>query len=278
MSRVLLCVDLSYQVYRAAASHPMLSSVTGVFTGGLYGFLASFSKAVRETGATDVVVCRDSKPYLRSRDYPDYKQVRKKDQDPDLLRMYKETEPLVLDALDLTGVPTWMCKGFESDDLIGHAVRRHRGRFQRVYAASNDSDLYQLLGAPQFSVYKDDIRTCVNEANLKLDKLQCTPEEHMLASALTGTHNDIEGIKGVGPVNALKAVRDPALMRKHRGTHAAIIDRNLALIRLPHAELPNLALPQRTRRFSSRDLYRWAARFDIDVTLSMVNAFEQIDT
>ena len=69
MERILVCVDLSYQVYRASAAHPMLTS-RRVFTGGLYGFLQTFAKTVRETRATHVAFCQDCKPYRRSLEYP----------------------------------------------------------------------------------------------------------------------------------------------------------------------------------------------------------------
>lgn len=278
MSRVLLTVDLSWQVYRNCAAHPQLRTPDGTFTGGVYGFLQSFSKAVRETGATDVVVCRDSKPYRRSLDYPAYKQLRKTAQDPDLRRMYGETEPIVLDLLGAMGVPVWAVPGFEADDLSGHAVRSCRSRYSRIYANANDSDLYQLLDAPGFAVYKDSIGLAVDRsALLRLHGL--SPHEFLLASALQGTHNDIEGIKGVGPKKAMNAVLDPALMRGYRAAHGDVIDRNLALIRLPHPDFPrDERVPQRGAVvFDARRLYRWCSRYEIECTLSMVNAFEQID-
>lgn len=278
MAKVLLAVDLSYQMYRASASHSNLSSVHGVFTGGLYGFLQSIAKAIRETNSTHVVACRDSKPYLRTRDYPAYKQVRKKSQDPELRKMFDETEPLVLELLSIVGVPVWSVPGFESDDLIAHAATTHRSRFTRIIAASNDSDLYQLFSKnSEFSVYRDSAITAITADRLRT-KTGLSPDEFMLASALQGTHNDIEGIKGVGEITASKAVKDAAVMRKYRDSHGHIIDRNLALIKLPHPEFPRQAsLPTRTGKFDQRTLYRWLSTYDIDCTLSMVNAFEQID-
>ena len=277
MSRVLLAVDLSYQVYRAAAAHRELTSVDGVFTGGLYGFLASFGKMVRETGATEVVACRDSKPYRRSEAYPAYKQLRKEGRDDELYQLYVASEGQVLDLLAAMGVPVWAEPGFESDDLIGALVRWHRSRYARICAASNDSDLYQLLDAPGFSVYRDSIATAVDRRRLE-EKTGLTPEQHMLATALQGTHNDIEGIKGVGEITAAKIVKDPAMLRRYRASHGDLIERNLALIRLPHPELDRSVRPPRPKPPPNADrvLYRYCARFDIDCTLQMANAFEQV--
>lgn len=248
-----------------------------LYTGGLYGFLQSFGKAVRETRATDVLICLDSKPYRRSLTYPDYKQLRKLSADDGLLELKQLSGTLILELLALMGVPVWAVPGFESDDLIAATVEAHRSRFVRIYAQSNDSDLYQLLHRPGFAVYRDDIKTVVDDARLHRTT-GLTPSEFMLATALMGTHNDIEGIKGVGEKTSAKIVKDPMLLRKYRDSHGELIERNLGLIKLPHPEFPrDVRIPQRSRGASSRELYRWLARYDIDCTLQMVNAFEQID-
>lgn len=264
-------------MYRAAASHPDLTRARDeLFTGGLYGFLQTFALTVRETQATHVIICKDCKPYRRSLDYPDYKLLRKARQDDELLDLYKASEPLVLELLELMGVPVWGVPGFESDDLVARLVESDRCRFVRIYAASNDSDLYQLLHHQRFAVFKDRLATVVDEEQLELLH-GLTPEEYMLASALRGTHNDIAGIPGIGEKKAAQAVKDPAKLRALRDSHGDIIDRNLALIRLPHPDFPSDArMPLRISGASSRDLYRWLARFDIECTLSMVNAFEQL--
>ena len=273
--RVLLAVDLSYQVYRAAAAHPMLTS-RRVFTGGLFGFFTTFAKTVRETRATHVVFCQDRKPYLRSLTYPEYKQLRKAKRDEELLKRYTESMKLVLDVLEGLGITPWGLDGFESDDLIGHCVDKYRGRFDFIYAASNDSDLYQKFTAPNFGVYSKSIADVMTGKTL-MDKMGLTPQQYMMMTALTGTHNDIAGIDQVGPATAKKAIFDPALMRLQREKHAALIDRNLELIKLPHAAFPwDEPLPRKLKGFNPRDLYRLLGFYDIDVTHTMVRAFEQI--
>lgn len=272
---VLLAVDLSYQTYRAAASHPMLTSGQ-TFTGGLYGFLTTLAKQIRETGATRVIACRDMKPYRRSLVYPEYKQLRKKEADEDLLRAFNQSMKLVLEVLDIIKVPAMGYEGFESDDCIAWAVHQHRSRFSTIYAASNDSDLYQLFRFPNFKVLRKDISDLMDRKRLAAGPLGMTPDEFMLASALQGTHNDIAGIPRVGEVTAYKAVRDPGLMRGYRERWGELIDRNMGLIRLPHPEFPHVGLPAPMTGFSHRDLYRFCGRFDIEVTKSMLDSFQQI--
>lgn len=271
--RILLAVDMSYQVYRAAAAHPMLTS-RRVFTGGLYGFFAFLGKAVRETQATHIAFCRDVKPYKRSEVYPAYKSFRKAKADDGLKEMFTQSMKLVLEGLEDSGARTWGLQGFESDDLIGHCVMKYRNRFDRIYAASNDSDLWQLLWADNFRIYRTGIADVMSGD--KLARKGFTPEEHMLATALMGTHNDIEGIPRVGEVTAFKAVKDAAAMRAMRERHGALIDRNLALIKLPHPEFPREVTIPTHEGFNRRTLYSYLGRYDIDVTGAMTSAFEAL--
>jgi 5'-3' exonuclease len=273
--KILLAVDLSYQTYRAAAAHPMLTS-RRVFTGGLYGFFTTIAKAIRETQATHVVFCEDRKPYLRSLEFSEYKAFRKRSADDELRKMQQQSMKLVRECLGDLGHVGWGLDGFESDDLVAHCVMKYRHRFDMIYAASNDSDLFQLLWAPNFGIYHQDIGGVMTGD--KLMKAQgLTPDQFMLMTALTGTHNDLPGIKGVGIVTAKKAIFDPSQMRVLRDKHAEIIDRNLRLIKLPHAQFPpGATLPSYRGGFDERAMYRSLGRYDIDVTLSMVRAFEQI--
>ena len=277
-SRRLLTVDLSNQIYRACHAHNMLQSVSGKFTGGLFGFLQSVSKAIEVSGATDILVCRDMKPYLRSETYPQYKQLRKKTADPELRAMHDETAPLLDELFDSIGVPCWGIKGFECDDLIAASAIRLRHRFERVVAMTNDSDTFQLFDLPGFRVYKRAEVPLVDQAAFYKAYGGITTEQFILSSALQGTHNDIEGIPGVGPVTALKIIKDPVLLRAKRAQFGELIDRNIALIRLPHPAMPSVPVPFRDRglRLNLNPLYGLCSRYDIKVVPAWVRALEQV--
>lgn len=274
---ILLAVDLSYQTYRASSVHRGLTSASRQFTGGLYGFMSSVCKAVRDTDATRVVVCQDIKPYRRSEQYPEYKLLRRKESDPVLKQLYLDSLPLVLEFCALVGWPLMGVPGFESDDCIGHIVQKYRGRFSRIYAASNDSDLYQLFYCPWFHVFRSSMNDLVSHTSLH-DEFgkPLSPADHSLMTALTGTHNDVAGIPRVGTGTALKAIRNPSLLRNLRNAHASTINRNLELIKLPHKDFPyQTELPPMGPRVNTRELYRWAARYDITVTAAMLEALQQ---
>lgn len=277
MSRVLLAVDLSNQAYKASAAFSGLTS-SGRFTGGLYGFLVGLQKAITAVGATDLVICEDRKPYLRSKLYPEYKAARKESRDPELYERAQFSIGLIKELLQVTGWPLWALPGFESDDLIAHAVTKYRHRFRKIVAMSNDSDLYLLFQYPVFQVYKGK-NGIYDRQQYDKEWLGLPPDLFRMALAFTGTHNEVEGVRGIGPVTARAIVTNPYKLRLAREQHREVVERNLQLIQLPHPDFPRSEpIPKYTRRFTERDLLRFCGRFDITLTREMCVAFEQIGT
>src|SRR3954471_16057430 len=221
---VLLCVDFSYQTYRATCANPRLTC-DGTFTGGLFGFFHFLGKAVRETDATRMAICLDTKPYRRSIIYPQYKQVRKTRQDPETREKYELSKRLILEVLFSVGAPVYAHEGFEADDIMAGLALRYRHRLGHIFLATNDSDPFQLLWVDNLAIYKTDFANLVTKQTMLRD-LGVTPEEFMLATALQGTHNDVEGIPGVGEKTALRAVKDKAALRALRSKWAELIDRS----------------------------------------------------
>ena len=274
-ARNILCVDLSNQAYKACHAFAGLTS-EGRFTGGLYGFLVLIQKAARVINATDIVICQDTKPYLRSQMYPAYKSLRKEAQDPDLAEAVRYSITLVRELLDIIGWPLWSVQGFESDDLIAHVMRKYRHRYDLVVAMSNDSDLFQMFEFPNFAVYRGKKGLYTRDDYIEEWQGMGT-EQFLVAHALMGTHNEVEGIKGIGPVTARDMVSHPFKLRAAREKHAAIIDRNMQLIKLPHDKLPyRTQIPPYTRSYHERDLLRFCGRYDITLTQEMCSAFSKL--
>ena len=278
MSRgVLLCIDLSNQCYKASAAYSTLTSEDR-FTGGLYGFLTAVSKAIEVTGATRLIICEDRKPYRRSKLYPAYKELRKTTRDPELYEKAQLTIGLVKQLLAVTGWPLWSIDGFESDDLIAHAARKYRHRFDRIIGMSNDSDLFQLFQYDQFQLYRGKKGLYTRE-DYDEEWLGLCPTLLVHALALIGTHNEVEGVKGIGPVTAREIVSHPFKLREARSRHAEVVERNLKLIELPHAEFPwEERLPAPTRPYKERELLKFCGMYDITVTTKMSFAFAQVTT
>lgn len=268
----LLCVDLSNQIYKAVATHQALS-YNDVATGGLYGFLAMLAKAINKTRATDILLCRDMKPYVRSKIYPAYKATRAQGRDEHVYELFNQAMEQVIDLVQEMGWPMLGIEGFESDDLIAHCVRR--SSFERVVAMSNDSDLCQLLNFP-FQIYKSAALPLYGLKQFE-EQWDMTTDQYKVALAIMGTHNEIAGVGGVGPINAKKIMRNPAELRRVYEKHGDIIARNLALIHLPHADFPHqVRVPTMSKQFDHRKLIRHVAQYNIDITMSMAQAFESL--
>lgn len=273
--RTLLAVDLSNQIYKAVSVNANLTS-GGTFTGGVYGFLYFLARAVAATKATDVVICKDCPPYARSKEYPQYKKLRQDKRDEVVAEHVKTSKILLDEVFEILGMPVMEEQGFESDDLIALIVHKYRHRFDRILAASNDSDLYQLFEVCEgFAIYKGKKGT-YDRRDFERD-WGLTRSQFMLAHSLMGTHNDIQGIDGIGPVRAKAIVKDPRKMREYQGSHGAMIERNHRLIKLPHHELdPTIQLPRPTKPFQERELIRYLGRLDIKTNPQLINSFERI--
>lgn len=282
--RVLLLVDFRNQIYKAAASHGSLFSGR-TFTGGLYGFLVSMCRAIRDVGATQVVVATDTQPYQRRLDFPGYKSDRAKARSSDdpkekeaLMNLMKATSSFALAEAFLTEairVPIWAVKGFEYDDICAWAAAAFSPRFDSIVAMTNDTDLYQCFDILNFSIYKGAEKGIYGPEEYKAEFPGLTRADWVMSLAMMGTHNAVPGIEGIGPVKALKALRDPsqAVYRKHIRT----ITRNLDLIRLPHPDFPRRPdLRLQRHRFSLRDVQAFCARYEIRLTQKIVEALQDI--
>ena len=98
--------------------------------------------------------------------------------------------------------------------------------------------------------------------------------------AMTGTHNAVPGIKGIGPKTALKAMTgDNALLAKIMQEHGDIVRRNERLIELPHPDLvddpPEIKFS--TGTMNPRELIRFLARYGITVQGFMREPLEYLE-
>jgi DNA polymerase-1 len=277
MTRVLLVVDVKNQVYKATATHLGLFH-RRTFTGGVFGVMSALFRAIIVAQATHVVFATDAPPYVRKAFFDGYKSTRKKDPDDDLVKKVGATIPLLRSFLDRMSIPHWELQGFEYDDLAAHAVLQYGHRFDRVVAMTNDSDLYQLFDEhPEFAVYKGK-GELYTRADFDKEFPGVTKEHWIRMLCLQGTHNEVPGIAGVGPVNARKAAFDRRVWARYVFDHADIIHRNRRLIELPHHEFPQQA-SFRVRAHDTidvRDLVLFCGELDIKLQRDWVIAVKQL--
>lgn len=295
MKSKLLLVDFSNVLFRGLAMNDSLEDSEGRFTGGLYGFIIMLAAKIREHKPKSVIICLDSPPYHRQLVYEGYKGDREKPSKKTLDRVAKglplektegvqvplsdlrqESLPYCRRFLDLMEIPVAEKQGYEADDMIAHFTRQLYHEFDEILIDSNDSDLYQLLD-PECKI------ACLKKSGLYTypDFLNewdgITQEQLITCLSMIGTHNAVEGIKGVGPKTAIKIVRSLSKTQEIKDRYPGLIERNRELIVLPwggieNFELDNIFVPQ----FCERPLLNFLAEFDIKLTDKMTEAFEWI--
>lgn len=198
----LLLVDFNNLLYRSVFAHQGLSH-KGKFTGGVYGFIDMVCSTVNRYKADRIVVCRDNKPYLRTKFYPDYKADRKKSSiDEDGLKQVNSSNKQITKLLGRFSFPIAEDAGHEADDLIGRFCS-FSPDFENIFIMSNDSDLYQLLDGRVFLAKTGGL---YGLNDFKKDWPDIMPKQWPRCVALKGSHNGVPGIHGVGDKTAYRMV------------------------------------------------------------------------
>ena len=145
----LLLIDGHYYVYRSFFAIPNLSNSRGEPTNAIFGFTKTLRLMVKhlqpQLGA---VVWDEGVPQRRVELQPAYKETRKEMPTPMIpqLDFIPKLSPLL-------GFRNISLPDTEADDLIGcYAVAACKHRGMEVVLATNDKDLYQLVG-PCVKVY-----------------------------------------------------------------------------------------------------------------------------
>lgn len=270
----LLLVDLSNIVHRAL--HANTLSFAGKFTGGVFGVLKMLSKQINDLRITDVIICRDSKPYDREVDFPGYKGDRpKRDDDPDHEKKMRDSFRLVKELIEVLGVRVIKKKGAEADDLVALMVSRYSSEYKSIYLMSNDSDLYQLFEYPNVFMIKK--AGLYGRAEFR-EEFKVKPRDWPWVTALAGSHNGVPGIKGVGPKTAVKVVTAAKCMEDiinyKDGEYSELLQRNHELATLPYKEYKvRMPLPG---KFSERKLVKFSATLGIAIPGYVASAFKKV--
>src|SRR6201984_933974 len=144
----LLLIDGHYYVYRSFFAIPNLSNSRGEPTNAIFGFTKTLRLMMKhlqpELGA---VVWDEGLPQKRVELQPAYKETRKEMPKP----MVPQLE-FIQNLTPLLGFKNISLPDTEADDLMGcYAIAAGKKRLE-VILATNDKDLYQLVG-PAVKVY-----------------------------------------------------------------------------------------------------------------------------
>jgi 5'-3' exonuclease len=210
----LLLIDGHYYVYRSFFAIPNLSNSHGEPTNAIFGFTKTLRLMLKhlqpELGA---VVWDEGVPQRRVELQPAYKETRKEMPTP----MVPQLEFIQETLTPILGFKSISLPDTEADDLMGcYAIAACKRRAMEVVLATNDKDLYQLVG-PCVKVYttaKADLAS-PKDAFALLSEDQVTAKwkvpPKLIGDVLALTGDSVDNIPGVGLGRKTAA----ALIREH---------------------------------------------------------------
>jgi 5'-3' exonuclease len=221
----LLLIDGHYYVYRSFFAIPNLSNSRGEPTNAIFGFTKTLRLMVKhlqpQLGA---VFWDEGMPERRVKLQPAYKETRKEMPLP----MVPQLDFIQKKLTALLGFKNIWLPNTEADDLMGcYAMAACKRKGMEVILATNDKDLYQLIG-PCVKVYttaKADLAS-PKDAFALLGEAEATAKwevpPKLIGDVLALTGDSVDNIPGVAGLGRKTA---SALIREFRG-----LDRLLANI------------------------------------------------
>lgn len=201
--KTVLLVDGSNYLYRAFHGLPDLRTGAGEPTGAIKGF-ANMLRMIKSMTKPDFAACVfDAKgDTFRNEIYAEYKANRPPM--PDDLR--SQVGP-ILEMIDAQGWPLLQVPGIEADDVIGTLARQAQQKGYRVFIATGDKDMNQLVD-DTVSVINTMTRQILTPEAVK-EKFGVAPSQIVDYLSLMGDAVDnVPGIQKCGPKTAAKWINE----------------------------------------------------------------------
>ncbi len=204
----LLVLDGNSILNRAFYGIKLLTTKSGDFTNGIYGFLTMLRKLLEETEPDGVAVAFDMRaPTFRHKQYAGYKANRK-----GMPEELAQQLPVLQELLRDLGYTVVTCEGWEADDILGTLAATCEKESHQCLIATGDRDSLQLVsastsvrlattkfGQPQVTLY--------DEAKI-MEEYGVTPPQMIDLKAIQGDSSDcIPGVAGIGPKGAGELVQ-----------------------------------------------------------------------
>src|SRR5438876_817874 len=197
----LLLIDGHYYVYRSFFAIPNLSNSQGEPTNAIFGFTKTLRLMVKhlqpELGA---VAWDEGVPQRRVELQPAYKETRKEMPMP----MIPQLDFIQKTLTPLLGFKNILVPNTEADDLMGcYAMAACKRRGMEVVLATNDKDLYQLVGScvKVYTTAKADLAS-PKDAFALLGEEQVTAKwevpPKLIGDVLALAGESVDNIPGVG--------------------------------------------------------------------------------
>ncbi len=185
----------------------MLSNKKGQMTNGIYGFLSTFQKLLKEYHPGAVAVAFDlPNPTFRHKMYDKYKCSR-----TGMPEELASQLPILKELLTAMGYQTISCDGYEADDILGTFASYCEKNGYECILATGDRDNLQLVSknvTVQIATTKfgKSESTLYDVERVKEEYGVC-PENLVDIKALQGdTSDNIPGVKGIGEKTARELI------------------------------------------------------------------------
>lgn len=204
----ILAVDGNSIINRAFYGIRLLTTKSGEYTNGIYGFMNILNRLIEAEQPDGVCVAFDLRaPTFRHRKYAEYKAGRKP-MPPELAAQL----PVLKELLTAFGYHCLQKEGFEADDILGTLAKRCEETGNTCVISTGDRDSFQLVsdttrvllastkqGAPQLTV--------IDKAEI-FTRYGVTPQGMIEIKALQGDASDhIPGVAGIGEKTACDLIQ-----------------------------------------------------------------------
>lgn len=197
-------IDGHYLAHRALYSQSSnLTNSKGVPTGIIFTVLKMIYSY--KDLAVDLIMVFDwGRPQFRKDLLPGYKQRESNPEKEKLYEVFNQSLVLLKEILPKMGIPVVTIKGWEGDDVIFRLSQNFIKEGKRTIVLSDDSDYSQFLNIG-CEIYKPMKSTWFDKEDFKTS-YGYESKYFVLAHAVTGTHNNVPGIKGIGKKTVAKII------------------------------------------------------------------------
>lgn len=209
MKRILL-IDGHNLLFRMFYGIPSsIKNKDGKEIKGLVGFIGSLKKLVSEFAPYSLYVIFDSETSkVANLGYDtNYKANRK-----DFTNIPEEENPFtqlpyIKEALTYLEIPYFEVQNNEADDYIASIIKRNKQKDIEFIIVSTDTDFFQLLDENTYLYVPHGKKSILYVIENFKEKFNILPNDYVLYKSLVGDKTDnIEGIKGIGKITAVKIV------------------------------------------------------------------------
>lgn len=278
----LLMVDSSTVIHRACYAASQLHSSDGTFTGGLFSFINQVTTGILKTASTAAVLVFDSKPYLKARELQNtstYKGDRKPDAEEHAKKV-AETKRLVTAWATALDFPVLSKPGAECDDIMARVCSARSKQSGSTVLMTGDTDLYQCLAYENVSQYRGGKHAQNYTRSDFVSEFAIPPEQWVDVIAAAGSHNGVPGVRRLlGVKTAIKNLQKHGKPKNWlTPSEWEQFTRNKRIACLPYRGLKFKPSDIQITpfRYTRRLLVQQLARYEIQLTKQMDEAFSQI--